>query len=119
MFTIPVGHLLESYPGDTETLQFEWDILPDLYDDLEIIGVLRFELSLISREEGIEAVIRHLETTAIYEWKKQDVHIEEASRSFVTTADLLAPDDIGLIHAHDKTIDLTPIIREEIIMSIF
>ena len=117
MFEIQVWHLLTSYSGDSETLEFEGEVLPGLYDDLVFLSSLRFQLTLITLDDGIEVVLRDFECQVKYEGAKYNVEIPEVSRTFKLEHDPLAPDDIGFIDKKHSTIDLKNAIREEIIMA--
>lgn len=119
MFTISIGHLLSSFPGDNETHEFEGEVPADLYEDVEVVGPLKFNLTLIALDEGIEAIIRDLDAKVMYEGKEHMVSIDEVGRTFLAGYDPLAPDDVRFIDMKHHSIDLTPVIREELIMATY
>ena len=93
-------------------------MLPDLYEDLRILGPLKFTLTLIAIEDGVEAIIRGFDAKVEYEGNPSEVHIAEVARTFKKTYDPLAPDDVGFIDPKSSTIDLAKVIREEILIQI-
>ncbi len=117
MFEINVGALLESYSGDSQVLEFSGEVIPGTFEDLELLSPLSFELTLITLDDGIEAVIRNLQTKVRYETVKHDVTVEEVARTFKTEFDPLATDDVRFVNKKNSSIDLTPVLREEIIMA--
>lgn len=117
MFEINVGMLLESYSGDSQSMEFSGEVLPGTFEDLEILSPLSFELQLIALDDGIEAVIRNLNAKVLYETVKHDVSVEEVSRTFKAEYDPLAPDDVRFVDKKRSSIDLGPVLREEIIMA--
>lgn len=117
MFEINVGILLESYSGDSQTLEFSGDVIPGTFEDVETLSPVSFELTLITLDDGIEAVIRNLNAKVRYETVVHDVEIDEVARTFKTEFDPLATDDVRFVNKKNMSIDLTPVLREEIIMA--
>lgn len=118
MFEIQVGHLLESYSGDSESFDFEGEVTPGFYEDLEFTTPLTFRITLISLGDGIEAIIENLETSVEYEFSPYDVQITKVSRTFKKEHDPLLSDDVKFIDKKHSTIDLKEVLREEIIMAV-
>lgn len=98
-------------------MDFSGEVLPGTFEDLELLSPLAFQLQLITLDDGIEAVIRNLSAKVRYETVKQDVAIAEVSRTFKTEFDPLAPDDVRFVDKKRSSIDLGPVLREEIIMA--
>lgn len=117
MFEINVGTLIESYSGDSQVLEFSGDVIPGTFEDVETLSPLSFELTLITLDDGIEAVIRNLSVKVRYETVKHDIAIEQVARTFKTEFDPLATDDVRFVNKKNMSIDLTPVLREEIIMA--
>ncbi len=117
MFEINVGALLESYSGDSQVLEFSGDVIPGTFEDVETLSPLSFELTLITLDDGIEAIIRNLSAKVRYETVKHEVAIDEVARTFKTEFDPLATDDVRFVNKKNMTIDLTPVLREELIMA--
>lgn len=117
MFEINVGILLESYSGDSQVLEFSGDVIPGTFGDVEALSPLSFELTLITLDDGIEAVIRNLDVVVRYETVEHHVLIEEVARTFKTEFDPLATDDVRFVNKKGMSVDLTPVLREEIIMA--
>lgn len=117
MFEISVWHILESYTGDSETLEFEGDVLPEYYEDLSFLSPLHFSLTIITLDDGVEVILREFECSIEYEGQEHDIEIPEIARTFKLEYDPLLPDDIKFIDKKHSKIDLKDIIREEIIMA--
>lgn len=117
MFEINVGTLIESYSGDSQTLEFSGDVIPGTFADIETLSPLSFELTLITLDDGIEAIIRNLSVKVRYETVKHSVVVDEVARTFKTEFDPLATDDVRFVNKKNMSIDLTPVLREEIIMA--
>ncbi len=120
MFIIPVWDILTSYAGDSKEFGFDGEIYPGYYDDINFLEPLRFHLKIIGLDDGVEAVFTKFYTTIEFEWKKHPISIENFERSFKKQFDPITdPDDIYPINTSNMSIDLWPIIREEIIMATF
>jgi hypothetical protein len=68
-------------------------------------------------EDRIEIFCRNFSTEVIYEQKKHHIAIALFDREFKLHKNPDDPDDIGEIDSHGMTIDIAPVIREEIIMA--
>ncbi len=117
MLTIPVWDLLNSYDGDSKNFAFEGEIFDWYYDDIQFLKPLEFKIKLLVVNDGIHAFFTELSTEILYENKKQKIHISDFERIWKSRIDLLDPDDIYEINMKNATIDLAPVIREEIIMA--
>jgi hypothetical protein len=117
MFTLSVGHLLESYTGDSETLDFSGDVLPATFADIETLSPLSFRLTMISLDDGLETIVEDLDVKVRYEGNVHSVAIPRFERTFKMEADPLAPDDVKLVNKKHSTIDFGEVLREEIIMA--
>lgn len=109
--------MLYSYTGDSKNFSFDGPIFENFYEDIIFEEDLHFSIKLISIENGIHAVFSHLETQIIYEQKSFEINISQFERVWKTEKDPLDGDDVGTI-TKSNTIDLAPVIREEIIMHI-
>ena len=118
MFDINIWPLLDTFTGDSLSFQFEGEVPSDTFPDIQILGVLRFTLTLIATDTGIEAILRGFEGKALYEGKEEKFSMGQIERTFNRVYDPLAPDDIGTIDMKNATIDLGKVIREEIIMDL-
>lgn len=116
MFTIPVGDLISSYTGDSQVFSFDGAIFDGYFSDLTFTEPLRFTLKLLSLEDGIHATFSDVFTTVVYEKHKYQIRIGEFDRMWKKHRNPDDPDDIGEIDARHMTIDIAPVIREEIIM---
>lgn len=117
MFTIPVGDLLSSYEGDNKNFSFDGEIFDGFFDDLSFTEPLTFDIKLIGLDDSVQGLFSNLKAHIVYEWKKQKIHIAEFDRLWKTRRDPLDPDDIYAVNTKNMTIDLAPVIREEIIMA--
>lgn len=117
MFEISVGHILESYSGDSETLEFSGDVLAGTFVDIETLSPLSFTLTMISLDDGIEAIVENLRVKACYEGNVRQIDIPRFERTFKTEYDPLVADDVKFVNKKHMTIDLGMVLREEIIMA--
>lgn len=116
MFTIPVGDILSSYAGDSKKFSFSGEIYDGYYSDLTFRKPLEFTIRIIALDDGVEVVFESLSTEVVYEGTKHIIQISSFERTFKTHFDPLSdPDDIRPIE--NMTIDLAPVIREEIIIA--
>lgn len=117
MLTIPVWDLLASYDGDSKNFSFEWPIFDGFFEDINIIWNLNFKIKLITINNWIHVIFSDLYANIIYDGKKEEIKIKEFEREWKTQIDPLDPNDINQINTKNMTIDLKPVIREEIIMA--
>lgn len=117
MLTIPVWDLLHSYDGDSKNFAFDGEIFDGYYDDIRFTQPLQFKIRLLVIDDGIHAFFSELQTEIFYENKKQKIAISDFERIWKTKINPLDPDDIYEINMKNSTIDLAPVIREEIIMA--
>lgn len=116
MFTIPVWELLSSYTWDSREFTFEGEIFDGYFDDLEFLRPLQFRIQIITLDDGVNVVWEYLKTTVIYEENKHIIDIDSFDRTWKRQRSQNDPDDIQEISNH-QTIDLWPVIREEIIIA--
>ena len=119
MFELGVGHILESHSGDSETLDFEGDVIPGTFADIETLSPLFFRLTMISLDDGMETIVENLKVKVEYEGKTHEIEIPRFERTFRTDRDPLAPDDVKFVNKKNMTIDLGEVLREEIIMATY
>lgn len=119
MFTIPVGDILASYSGDSKKFSFEGEIFDGYFEDITFKKPLTFDMQIIGLDDRVEIHCNNLKTRVLYEGKSQDIHIPTFDRTFKLHRDKDDPDDIGTIDARSMTIDLAPMLREEIIMACY
>lgn len=117
MFVLPVWDLVASYAWDSKIFSFEWPIFDGYYPDIKFVEPLQFSLKLLTLDDGIFAEFTKLSTTIVYEWKKEVIHIASFEREWKLDYDPLNTNDINYIDKKSMTIDLSPVIREEIIMA--
>lgn len=84
-------------------------------DDIHFITPLEFTIEIIALENGVSVHFSDLNTEVEYEWLHHSIDIHSIEREYKNYLDPLDPDDIRPIE--NESIDLTPVIREEIIMA--
>lgn len=117
MFTIPVWDLLSSYDGDSKIFAFDGEIFDGYYEDIHFAKPLSFKIKLLVVGDDIHAIFTDLATEIIYENKREKIIIAEFERIWKSRVDPLDGDDIYEINMKNATIDLSGVIREEIIMA--
>lgn len=117
MLTIPVWDLLSSYEGDSKIFSFEWPIFDWFFEDIQIIGDLSFKIKIIAIEDWISAIFSDLSAHISYEWKQDLIKISDFERQWKKRIDPLDPNDIHEINTKNMTINLKPVIREELIIA--
>jgi len=117
MFEIPVWDLLTTFTWDSRELEFEGEILPGFYDDLEFSSPLYLKIKLISLDDWIMVVFEKIKATVEFEWTLNFVDLENIEREFKKTYDISNPDDIKYIDMKNISIDLKDVIREEILIT--
>jgi hypothetical protein len=117
MFILPIWDLLSSYTGDSRDFGFLWPIFDGYYEDIKFLSDLDFQIQIMTLDDGVHVTWNHLNTTVEYEGKKQVINLSEFDRTWKIEREAWDPDDISEIDMRTQTIDLGPIIREEIIMA--
>ena len=117
MFQIPVSDLLASYSGDSKAFSFSGEIYDGYISDIRFLTPLEFSVRIIALDDGVDVIFDSLSTTILYEDRKHAISIGHFERTYKTHVDPLDPDDIRPIE--NNTIDLTPVLREEIIMATY
>ena len=118
MFVIPVADILSSYTGDSKKFSFSGDIFDGYMEDINFTSPLEFDIQLITLDDGVEVIFEKLITTVTYEGKKHPISISGFARTWKRSIDSLTDDDdVREIDTRGMTIDLTPVLREEIIMA--
>jgi hypothetical protein len=118
MFQIPVGDILSSYAGDSKSFSFSGEIFDGFFEDLQFLKPLTFQIRLMSLDDGVEVYFEQLETEVKYEWKKHPIHISRFERTWKTHIDpMIDGDDVQQLDTKTMSIDLAPVIREELIMA--
>lgn len=118
MFVIPIADILSSYTGDSKKFSFSGDIFDGYMEDISFMTPLEFSIQLIALDDGVEVIFDHLTATVTYEDKKHPLNILGFARTWKKSIDALTDDDdVRQIDMRGMTIDLTPVLREEIIMA--
>lgn len=118
MFVISIADILSSYTGDSKKFSFSGDIFDGYMEDITFTSPLQFDIQLIALDDGVEVIFDQLSTTVIYEGKKHTISILGFARTWKKSIDALTDDDdIRQIDMRGMAIDLTPVLREEIIMA--
>lgn len=117
MFTIPVWDLLSSYSWDSRSFSFSGEVFDGAIEDISFQSPLEFQIEIVGLEDAVEVIFKNLSCKVRYEGKEHEVKIWNFERTFKTKMDLLDPDDIRPIE--NTLIDLWPVLREEIIMSLY
>jgi hypothetical protein len=85
-------------------------------EDIRFLEKLEFSIEIIALDVGVSVFFRDLKTQVEYEGKVYPIEIGEIEREFHSHIDpSIDPDDIRPIEGGN--IDLSPVIREEIIMA--
>lgn len=119
MFTLPVWDIVASYSGDSKNFSFEWEIFDGYFEDILFKRPLSFDIQMVWLDDRVIITCKNLKTKVLYEEKMHDVNISEFEREFKLKRDQYDPDDIGEIDSHGMTINLAPVLREEIIMACY
>ena len=119
MFTIPVGDLLSSYDGDSQSFSFEGPIFDGYYEDIRFVSPLSFHLTLMGMGDTIHAQFHDLQATIVYENKRYTVHLKSFEREWKLHPEPDDADDVGRIDSKNMTIDLKEALREELIMETY
>lgn len=118
MFTLPVADILASYSWDSKNFSFSGEVFDGYYEDIKFIAPLEFNLKIIGLDDTVDVVFEKFHTRVEYEGKKHDIDIAGFDRTWKMHIDPLDdPDDIHEIDRKNMSIDLAPVIREEIIMA--
>jgi len=117
MFEIPVWDLLTSFTWDSKELEFEGEILPGFYDDIEFKTPLYLKIKLISLDDWIMVVFEKIKANVMFEWTLYFIDQENIEREFRKTYDAKNPDDIKYIDMKNISVDLKDVIREEILIT--
>jgi uncharacterized metal-binding protein YceD (DUF177 family) len=87
-------------------------------EDISFKKPLEFSLELIALDDGVSVIFQNLRTEVDYEEKIHTVNIGNFERTWKKSIDPKTDDDdIQQLDIHSMTIDLAPVIREEIIMA--
>ncbi len=116
MFKIPIGDILASYSGDSKEFSFSWEIFDGYFDDILFKKPLSFSLQIIALDDAVEVHFKNLISQVEYDKVLYDVNISSFDREWRLRKWKDDPDDIGEVDKHSMTIDLAPVLREEIIM---
>lgn len=120
MFTIPVGDILASYTWDSKKFSFSGEVFDGYMEDIRFKKPLEFMLQLVAIDDGVSVIFENLQTEVIFEDKQHVVNIWNFERTWKKTIDpKIDDDDIKQLDIRSMTIDLAPVIREEIIMACY
>lgn len=118
MFVLSVSDILMSYSWDSKNFSFSGEVFDGYYEDIRFLAPLDFNLKIIWLDDAVEVVFEKFQTKVEYEGKKHSIKISGFERTWKTHVNPLDdPDDIYQIDSKNMTIDLAPVIREEIIMA--
>lgn len=118
MFTFPVWDILASYTGDSKKFSFSGEIFDGYMEDITFQEPLEFSLQAIALDDGVEVLFQSLSTKVLYDGRLFPLEITEFARTWKKRVDpLVDADDVRPIDMRSMTIDLAPVIREEIIMA--
>ena len=116
MFKIPVGELLASYEGDTKFITFCDDVPSNTWEDVILKDLLNIEIQLTHIKEGIEVSFSRFETIADIDGIEYEIDIPTFERTFREKVDRNDPGSLDIINRKTGMIDLSHVIREEILM---
>ena len=118
MFTLPVSDLLNSYTWDSREFVFSGPIFDGYFEDIKFTSPLEFKIQIMGLDDGVNVTWEYLRTQVEYEGKKHELDLSRFDRTWKMKVDPLTDgDDIWEINTRNSTIDLAPVIREEIIMA--
>ncbi len=87
-------------------------------EDISFRKPLEFTLQIIALDEGVSVIFENLKTEVSYEEKIYTVNIGNFERTWKKNIDPETDDDdIRQLDTRNMTIDLAPVIREEIVMA--
>lgn len=116
MFKIPVSDLLASYSGDSKEFSFSGEIYDGYLEDIQFLKPLEFSVKIIALDDGVSVIFHNLSTEVRYDWIVFSIEIGNFERTWKNFIDPLSDaDDVNKIEG--GSIDLGPVIREEIIMA--
>ncbi|HRI35502.1 MAG TPA: hypothetical protein PK765_00015 [bacterium] len=117
LLTLPIGDILESFPGDTREYRFEGEIPSGYYDDLEFSAPLVLVIRIIGLDDGVQVIIETLKTSIVTPDGDRAISLSGLDREFKKLYDPLAPDDVKTIDMKHRTVDLSEVVREEILIT--
>ncbi len=118
MFTIPVGDILASYTWDSKKFSFSGEVFDGFFDDISFTEPLEFDIHIIALDDGVEVLFEKFRTEVSYEWKSHVIDIARFDRQWKNHKNPKDDaDDVQEIDKRSMTINLAPVIREEIIMA--
>jgi hypothetical protein len=117
MFTLPVWDILSSYTGDSKQFSFSGEIFDGYFEDISFLAPLDFRIQIIALDDGVEVLFDVFHTRVHTDEHDHDIDLTPFGRTWKKRQDPLQPDDICLIDTKNMTIDLAPVIREEILMA--
>ena len=89
-------------------------------EDINFKKPLEFDLQLIATDDGVTVVFDNLKTEVLYEDKIHEVSIGNFERTWKKEINPKTDDDdIRQLDTRSMTIDLAPVIREEIVMACY
>ena len=120
MFTIPVGDILSSYTWDSKSFSFSGEVFDGYMEDISFKKPLEFSLQIIALDDWVSVIFENLRTTVAYEGKTHQLNIGNFDRTWKKNIDPMIDDDsIRQLDTRSMTIDLGPVIREEIVMACY
>lgn len=120
MFTVPVGDILSSYTWDSKNFSFSGEVFDGYMEDISFKKPLEFTLQIIALDDWVSVIFENLRTTVQYEWKIHPLNIGNFERTWKKNIDPMTDDDsIRQLDTRSMTIDLAPVIREEIVMACY
>lgn len=114
MFILSVQDILGSFTGDARSLSFEAPIPKSTFSAFECLTPLVFELRLTTEEDSITATFLHLYVRVRFASQTVEVDLHDIDRIFKPRILPSDPDDIRPIDMRNQTIDLLPVLEEEI-----
>lgn len=109
--------MLASYSGDSKSFSFSWEVFDGVIEDIHFTKPLEFTIEIVALDDAVEVLFKDLSTGIEYDGKKHEIKIGDFERTFKSHPDPSDPDDIRPIE--NTLIDLTPVLREEIIMATY
>lgn len=109
---------MNTHSGEHINLHFEDEVIDSGWEDLEVEGLLVFDIELIAIDGGVDIILKNLSCIAIYEGNSYEVEIRNVERTFLKECSETMPDDINPINMKSASINLGKVLREEILMQI-
>lgn len=118
-FVIDISELLGEYEWGSEEYTFEERLDTWVFDEIVVQDTLKMDIQVVRREYGVEVRVVMLETTVDIPddgIENKPVYLYDISREYHLNKSEEHTDDVWYIDKHEKTVDLTQAIEQEILI---